>query len=303
MIAAQPNDILTLAAEAARDGIRGTIVTLTGIQGSSSRAIGTQMVVLADGRLLGSFSGGCIEHAVVQEAQEVARCGAPRTVRFGSGSPYIDLRLPCGGAIDLLFTPLPSFLALDAARTALALRHPVKLMLGDWQQVYAPPLRLIAFGHGEDLVALSRTARALGIAAECHAPETDLHRDHTISAFRLRTQLPPVSGDAWTAIVFAFHDRDWEEFLLPQALTLEAFYYGAVGSLRTHQARIAALRAKGVPALRIDALRGAIGLIPSTRDPAALALSIIAEIVHEYQITAYVRSPEFAFPRSAPARL
>ena len=30
--------------------------------------------------------------------------------------------------------------------------------------------------------------------------------------------LPSIATDAWTAIVFVFHDHDWEEFLLPQAL-------------------------------------------------------------------------------------
>ena len=101
-----------------------------------------------------------------------------------------------------------------------------------------------------------------------------------------RTPLPPITGDAWTAFVFAFHDHDWEEFLLPQALALPGFYHGAVGSRRTHHARVDALRSAGVPAAQIDALRGSIGLIPATRHPATLALSILAELVQDYEACA-----------------
>jgi xanthine dehydrogenase accessory factor len=70
--------------------------------------------------------------------------------------------------------------------------------------------------------------------------------------------------------------------LLPQALRLPGFYFGAVGSGRTHRARLETLPAAQVPEHLRQALRGPIGLIPATRDPATLALSILSEIVQEY---------------------
>jgi xanthine dehydrogenase accessory factor len=113
----------------------------------------------------------------------------------------------------------------------------------------------------------------------------DLLRDEAIDTIELvsRTSLPDVRSDPWTAIVFLFHDHDWEEALLPQALRLPALYFGAVGSKRTHHARLAMLQAAGVPEPFYRALRGPVGLIPATRDPATLALSILAEVVQEYQ--------------------
>ncbi|MGL1701373.1 XdhC family protein, partial [Vibrio parahaemolyticus] len=68
-----------------------------------------------------------------------------------------------------------------------------------------------------------------------------------------------------------------------------------------HRARLAALRARGVDERRIDALRGGIGLIPGTRDPATLALSILAEVVQDYQASAraldwYARVPAVRAP-------
>ena len=101
-----------------------------------------------------------------------------------------------------------------------------------------------------------------------------------------RTALPELVGDPWTAFVFLFHDHDWEEQLLPHALAQDGFYHGAVGSARTHRARLAGLRASGMPQASIGTLRGGIGLIPATRDPATLALSILGELVQDYQACA-----------------
>ena len=100
MIAAYPVDALRLIDRGAAAGMDGVLITLVAIAGSASRAVGTQMAVLADGRHVGSFSGGCIESAIIAEALEVLAQGQPRTVRYGAGSPYIDVRLPCGGEED-----------------------------------------------------------------------------------------------------------------------------------------------------------------------------------------------------------
>lgn len=106
------------------------------------------------------------------------------------------------------------------------------------------------------------------------------------SLLHTRNTLPLKQVDPWSAIVFLFHGRDWEEGLLPQTLAFPAFYHGAIGSRRTHAARLEALRAAGVPDDQIATLRGHIGLIPATRDPATLALSVLSEIVAEYNALA-----------------
>jgi xanthine dehydrogenase accessory factor len=95
MIAASALDVLNQAARWLDDGRRVALVTLVGIEGRH-RAASARMVA-DDGRSIGSFSGGCIEAAIVAEARDALRAGAARVVRFGVGSPYIDVRLPCGG--------------------------------------------------------------------------------------------------------------------------------------------------------------------------------------------------------------
>lgn len=286
MIAARPIDALRLIELGRAEGHDGVLITLVGIEGSSSRAVGTQMAVLADGRSVGSFSGGCIERAIIAEALDVLAAGEPRIIRYGIGSPYIDVRLPCGGGIDLLFTPRPDPAAIATVLMRHARREPASIDLGSHRVTYPPALRLVALGHGEDLVALVRLARGYGADVIAFAPATDAAPDEAIAPIATRTRFPDAETDAWSAIVFLFHDRDWEEFLLSQALDLPAFYHGAVGSRRTQAARIAHLAARGAGAAQIDRLRATVGLIPATRNPAALALSILADVVQDYEALA-----------------
>lgn len=300
-IAHDDRSILGLLIEGAAAGLDGVLVTLTGIEGASSRGIGAQMAVLADGRSAGSFSGGCVEAAVIAEALDVLAHGFGRTVRYGIGSPYLDIRLPCGGGIDLLFTPRPDPVVLTQVLARLEDRKAAVLRLNEggaalsetpgahgFQRAYAPPLRLVALGHGEDLTALVRLARAFGLAVEAYAPADDrlAAAEPGIIPLVSRTALPDLGGDPWTAFVFLFHDHDWEEQLLPHALAQDGFYHGAVGSARTHRARLTGFRTIGVPQSSLDKLRGGIGLIPATRDPGTLAISILGELVQDYQACA-----------------
>jgi xanthine dehydrogenase accessory factor len=47
-------------------------------------------------------SGGCVEGAVVVEAEDVLAGGAPRLLHFGIADEEAwDVGLPCGGEIDV----------------------------------------------------------------------------------------------------------------------------------------------------------------------------------------------------------
>ena len=308
MIATTPADILRFVLARAEEAVGTILVTLTAIEGSSPRAIGAQMAVAGDGRYAGSFSGGCIEAAVVAEAIGTLEHGRAKLVRFGAGSPYLDIRLPCGGGIDLLFNPRPDpdaiaeALAQHDRRELAALRltddgvHSDKITgaraIAGWEDGsfrlgYVPKLRIVAMGQGEELTALARLAAAFGAEVSVLSPDERALADLDAEGFdtvRLtsRTNPPPLVTDPWTAIISLFHDRDWEEELLPRALRLPSFYIGAIGSLRTQDARRTALRDAGVREDLREKLRTSVGLIPATRDPATLALSALSQIVQGY---------------------
>jgi len=302
--ATSPIDILNFLIDCAHSGRGGVLVTLVGIEGSSPRAMGSQLAVASSGEYAGSLSGGCIEAAVAAEAVEALRSESPRIVRYGIGSPYLDIRLPCGGGIDLLFTPRPRLDVLRRTVELLESRRAASLTLDDkmvpseaavpsgWHNgkftvTYTPPLRIRAFGQGEELTATTKLAHAFGARTESYSPyRRDLKSlaDQGIAATHLefRDAIPSTQSDLWTAIIFLFHDRDWEEALLPWALGLPRFYIGALGSRASQAARVAMLEAANVSPTDIQSLRSPVGLIPSTRDPATLALSILAEIAESF---------------------
>ena len=56
----------------------------------------------AGGEVIGSVSGGCVEGAVYEEAQDVFKTGRPRLVTYGiSDADAISVGLTCGGTIHV----------------------------------------------------------------------------------------------------------------------------------------------------------------------------------------------------------
>nr|WP_269748063.1 XdhC family protein [Altererythrobacter lutimaris] len=143
-------------------------------------------------------------------------------------------------------------------------------------------------GHGASVEALVRLAGAMDVYCEVATPDQDIVRrlSNAPSALpflleRLSDPLP-VEPDSHTACTFLFHDHDWETELIEQALSAPSFYVGAMGSLKTHNARCEALVKRGVSATAIARIAAPIGSIPSSRDPETLAISIFAQVVERY---------------------
>ena len=98
----EDEEILSAALDWKRRGKGVAIATVTATWGSSPRPTGSQLVVDADGRMLGSVSGGCIEGAVVKEAQEVIADGKPRLLDFGiTNEQAWEVGLACGGKLQV----------------------------------------------------------------------------------------------------------------------------------------------------------------------------------------------------------
>src|SRR3954471_390954 len=69
---------------------------------SAPRPPGTSMLVGPDGSAVGSVSGGCVEGAVYELAQEVTASGTPVLQRYGvSDDDAFAVGLTCGGIIDM----------------------------------------------------------------------------------------------------------------------------------------------------------------------------------------------------------
>jgi xanthine dehydrogenase accessory factor len=78
------------------------LATVVAVRRSAPRPPGAKMAIAASGEVSGMVSGGCVEGAVIQEAQEVLAGGPPRLLHFGiADAEAWDVGLPCGGEIDV----------------------------------------------------------------------------------------------------------------------------------------------------------------------------------------------------------
>lgn len=296
--------VLTFLQEAATRGERTALIVLTTVEGGAARGVGTLMGVSEAGPWCGSLSGGCTEAALAGEARRVITSGKAETLRIGAGSPLIDIRLPCGSAIDLLLLPDPDSVAIAQALALLNTRQPIRLdaapdsglvarqamsddRTGAQGQGFSiridPQLRLVIAGHGEEVQALTRQARAWGAAALVLTPDEHLAGDPDTVLLKSQSGAVDPALDPWSAMVLLFHDHDWEVPLLSRALGQPSLWIGAMGSRATHQRRLAALAKAGITGDPTARIHGPIGLIPSARDPETLALSVLAEVVSAYK--------------------
>ena len=96
------DDPLALAAAWRAEGREVALATVVSTWGSSPRPVGSQLVIAGDGAFHGSVSGGCIEGAVIGEAQEVIADGEPRLLSFGVTDEMAwEVGLTCGGTVEV----------------------------------------------------------------------------------------------------------------------------------------------------------------------------------------------------------
>ncbi|MBY5360116.1 XdhC family protein [Rhizobium leguminosarum] len=278
-----PVELLRFAIDAHGLGA-AALATLVDIRGGSARALGAHMAVAADGRFCGYVSGGCVEAAVASEALLAMAQGRDRTVKFGDGSPFFDIVLPCGGGISVAIHVLKDVGALRHVLDRLERRQAAGLVYspkrqtlisvdplpracwseGDFLTVYRPRTRIVLSGQTLEAQAVARLAEASGYEVIAVAPGG------------VRSVADII--DPFTAVVLLHHELDAEAAILETALASPGFYIGALGSTRTHRRRVERLTALGFRRDDIARIKAPIGMFGPTRDATSLALSVLADV-------------------------
>ncbi|MBY5850992.1 XdhC family protein [Rhizobium ruizarguesonis] len=278
-----PVELLRFAIDAHGLGA-AALATLVDIRGGAARALGAHMAVAADGRFCGYVSGGCVEAAVASEALLAMAQGRDRTVKFGDGSPFFDIVLPCGGGISVAIHVLKDVGALRHVLDCLERRQAAGLAYSpgqralkpveplpraqwleqDFVTVYRPRTRVVLSGQTIEAQAVARLAEASGYDVIAMAPGG----------------VRPVADiiDPFTAVVLLHHELDAEAAILEIALRSPGFYIGALGSTRTHRRRVERLRAMAFRRDDIARIKAPIGMFGPTRDATSLALSVLADV-------------------------
>lgn len=158
-------------------------------------------------------------------------------------------------------------------------------------QVWAPPARMLVYGATDFARALAGAGRFLGYrvtvcdARPVFATAARFPEAHEVLARwphdHLRDEVAAGRVDERTVVAVLTHDPRFDVPLLLEALASPAGYVGAMGSRRTHDARMAELRAAGLDVGALARLRSPIGLDIGGRTPEETAISIVAEIVKQ----------------------
>jgi xanthine dehydrogenase accessory factor len=323
-VTAQIDDIRVPLAGVLAAGEAFAIATLVAVEGSAPREPGAQMLVTT-GEYWGFLSGGCIEADVARHGRAALAEGRPRLLRYGAGSPWIDIRLACGSAIEVLVEPVaaddPAVAVLMQGRDA---RQPVRwesdgtirhaTLVADapafeprasgYAKLFEPTPRLVLIG--EDGVALAAAALALAAGLEVVLvtpggpdappfPAIAYHRAAPAEA------LAAIGIDRWSAIAVLSHEREDDERALAAALLSEACYVGAIGARARLDARLARLRGHGVSEAALARLHAPIGLHGFGKAPREIALSLVAEVAQAFHASsAAARSAGKSMSHSAP---
>ena len=174
-----------------------------------------------------------------------------------------------------------------AAQHALAADESATVRIGgtDWfLHVHNPKLRLIVVGAVHIAQALVPFAAGTGYAVTVVDPRRSFASDERFPDVVVSTEWPDeameaLAPDIRTAVVTLTHDPKLDDPALDRALKSPAFYIGALGSRKTHAARLKRLRELGHGEAALARLRGPVGLNIEAVTAPEIALSIMAEIV------------------------
>lgn len=150
---------------------------------------------------------------------------------------------------------------------------------------FAPPARLYVFGATTHADAVARIGKFLGYrVVVCDARAALATRDRLPNADEIVVRWPDefLAGarvDRRTVICVLTHDPKFDIPLLQVALATPAAYIGALGSRRTHDARVRKLIEAGVAEDQLSRIHAPIGLNIGARTPEEVAVSIAAEII------------------------
>ncbi|MBT0956598.1 XdhC family protein [Alphaproteobacteria bacterium KMM 3653] len=295
------SDILAKGAALAQARRPFALITSLAIEGGAAREVGSLALVEAGGQMTGYLSNGCIDRDIQHHALEALTTGRKKLIRYGDGSRYVDLKLPCGGALTVLIDPDPDTALLTRAAEALHARQSVQLTFTAPEDgpdhsaltrrfTYTPQHRLVLAGRGAIFRSMAQLGHATGYDLHLLSPDTEdiAATEHLASAPARHLTSPNAPQelmmlDSHSAFITLFHDHEWEPALLRAALDTPARFIGSLGSRRTHETRKDTLRALDVPAAALARLRGPIGLVPSLRDASSIAVSALAEVTAALQ--------------------
>ncbi|MGA1742202.1 MAG: XdhC family protein, partial [Pseudohongiellaceae bacterium] len=164
------------------------------------------------------------------------------------------------------------------------------------QHTYGSSFQLLLIGAVQVAYYLSEMAQGLDYEVAICDPRQELidsfpKRDIELTQAMPDDWLRSKSIDQQTAIVALCHDPRIDDMALMQALQMDAFYIGAMGSAKTTEKRKERLQMLDIPAEQIHRLHAPVGLDIGSKTPPEIAIAILAELT---QLRAQLRQQNHA---------
>lgn len=233
-------NILEALTEAIKSRQPVALATIIDVQGASPARIGFKLLVWPDGKFLGNVGGGELEMRIRQAAQEALVEGRARTLHYSLREEGKNaIGMLCGGEVTVFIEPY----------------------------MIKPILLIVGGGHiGQPLAEMGRM-----VGYDVQVVDVDLeHAD--------RPPFDPSTITADTHVVIITEDHVTDEHALRNALSTPAAYIGMIGSQRKIGTIMENLRTDGFTDDKLARVHAPIGLDLGGREPAQIALAILAEI-------------------------
>lgn len=262
-------------------GEKATLATVVDVRGSGYRPPGARMLILADGKTVGTVSGGCLEADVVERAKKVFASGVAELFTYdttGDEDSVFGLNMGCRGVIDIRLELVDRDSSLiNEMRLAYEARQP--------SDDFEIPIAVLLFGAGADAVPFVRIAAELGwqVTVYDHRPAfltVERFPDAKILRLGAHDELPEISVDDRTAAVVMTHNYLRDKLILPALIEADLFYLGLLGPRRRTDQLLEEINSAGARLTpeKLEKLYAPVGLDIGADTPEAIALSIIGEI-------------------------
>jgi len=296
-------DVLETCVQWLNAGHEVELVTVAKTWGSSPKPVGSLAAVRNDGVLVGSVSGGCVEKQLAESfrSKEHARVHAhhindEQARRFG---------LACGGELELVYESLNDASELQSIIDSLNNRERVtrtvslgaenalveKAAINDrfafdgatLKKVFGPEWQVLLIGAGQLSAFVAQFAQAIDFQVLVCDPRPEFQQAWNTPGATLLTLEPHEAvlqhaTDFNTAVLALTHDPNLDDMALLEALPMDCFYVGALGSKRNYERRCHRLSAL-LEESELAKLHSPIGLAIGSRTSAEIAISIVAQLV------------------------
>lgn len=300
---------------------RFALATVVKASKPSPRGVGSVLGIHEDGvRFIGSVSAGCVEHEVIEAARLCLEDGTTRWLKFGPGEGFPwEIELSCGGSIEVRVEPAPHLRSgseetfLDDVIRSLdehvpcvwrtdgggdsldfcekARRVTYEEVEGDARVLYrflGRRKRLFVIGASHIALHLASAAKMLQYEVVVIDPRESYAREDRFQSApdEICVEWPEVAlakyelGES-DALVAITHDPKIDDQSLAAALSSKCGYVGALGSKRSHAARLKRLEKKGFSEQSLARIFGPVGIDIGSKTPAEIAVSIVAQLIQE----------------------